>query len=200
MNPSELERQLRQARVPERSEEYWENFPEKVLAELRAEARSSEPEPLPRARRFIHLAWGLGAAFACLLISFAADYWYDRRSSDDSALLQSRKLVSEMLTLFPNQLRAIIQDEHGVRLDLAEKPEVPASTPLWIQITEGGRKRVIVTFSGQNLQLANQQVEVLANAQGQVMLVGDGLFWSSTEPDRASSQLRIKAKPLNFVL
>ena len=70
------------------------------------------------------------------------------------------------------------------------------ATPLWIKVCEGRQCRTIVTFSGQELQIAREKVEVLADAQGQIVLVGNRLFWSSAEPDRATGSLRIQARPL----
>jgi hypothetical protein len=111
-------------------------------------------------------------------------------------LLENEAVIRETLAMFPNQVRAIIQDHDGMRLVLSEEADVPDSPPLWIKICNGKDCRVVVTFSGQSFQIAKETVEVLADAQGQVMLVGDRLFWSATGRSRSAAALRIRARPL----
>ena len=200
MNDSELDKTLQAARVPERPDEYWEAFPQRVLGELRAAPAERPVVTRPERRWQPRLAWGFGLAAACLLIgvvSFNFGLRQGRNGKPDAfAWLQNEHALREVLTLFPNRVRAIIQDEHGVQLVLSEQADVPASTPLWIKVCDGKQCRAIVTFSGQELQIARDKVEVLADAQGRIVLVGDRLFWSSAEPDRAAGSLRIQARPL----
>ena len=101
-----------------------------------------------------------------------------------------------MLAMFPNQVRAVVQDERGINVVLSETNDVPASTPLWIRVSEGDRERSFVTFSGQSVQINQERVEVLQDAQGGIILVGDRFFWSSGEPGRALDHLRIQARAL----
>jgi hypothetical protein len=70
---------------------------------------------------------------------------------------------------------------------------------LWIKICDGKQCRSVVTFSGQAMQIAGQRVEVLADARGGVMLLGDHFFWSSRETV-LKDHLRIDAQPLSHVL
>lgn len=195
MKDSELEKMLRQARVPERSAEYWDDFPRRALSKsrLRPEARSvPEGVWLPR------IAWGLGVAFACLVIGLFIQRLPGTKEVDAFALLRDQKLLREVLTMFPNRVRAIQQDEHGVRLVLSENADVPPSPPLWVKICDGKHCRAVVTFSGQELDFAGEKVEVLADAQGQIMLVGNRFVWSSGEPQRATDHLRIQARALAY--
>lgn len=195
MNDSELEQKLKAVRVPERPEEYWDAFPRRVLAELRAAPAARQPERRWQPR----LAWGFALAAACLLIGFIIGHRQaggDRTQDRALAWLQNESALREVLTLFPNRVRAIVQDEHGMQLVLSEQADVPASTPLWIKVCDGKQCRAIVTFSGQELQIAREKVEVLADAQGRITLVGNRLFWSSAAPDRATGPLRIQARPL----
>ncbi len=197
MNNSDLDKTLKAARVPEHPHDYWEDFPHRVLAQLR---NTPEERHAPSSRR-PRLAWGFGLVFACLAVGFAIGHWHGRRqTSDPWALLRNEKLLHEVLTFFPNRVRAIMQDEHGVQLVLSDNPDVPLSTPLWIKICEGNRCQAAVTFSGQELQIAGRRVEVLADAQGNIMLVGNHLYWSSTRPDRAPGDLRIQARPLEYTM
>lgn len=196
MTDFELENKLKSARVPEPAPEYWEHFPRRVLAGLRApKAATSVWKP----RWGLRLAWGFGIAFTCLVIGFFIGHWHGRGEADSFALLQNEKVLREILTMFPNRVRAIEQDKQGVRLVLSDSADVPASPPLWIKICDGKNCREVVTFSGQELQIAKEKVEVLMDAQGQVMLVGNQFVWSSNEPVPAD-HLRIQARRLAYKL
>lgn len=194
MNNHELDACLRSAPVPEREPDYWRDFPGEVARHLR---RPGAPGPASVRPRLPWLAWGIGFAAACLVIGFMIGQWRGRmRTADAYAWLQNGKVLREVLTLFPNRVRAIVQDEHGVQLVLSDQPDVPDSTPFWIKVCERGHCRAVVTFSGQEFQIAGERVEVLADAQERVMLVGDRFFWSSAEPNRAAANLHIQAHPL----
>jgi hypothetical protein len=197
MNDIDFEKKLKAARVPEREEDYWESFPRVVLARLRA-APAARPEI--EHGRLSKLAWG-GVAFACLVIGFAIGHSPGRvEKNDPYALLQNQKVLREVLTLFPNRVRAIVQDERGEELVLSDQPDVPASTPLWIKICDGTHCRAVVTFSGQELQIGEKKVTVLSDARGGIILMGNDFAWSSDEPAYAKNDLKIEAKPLVIVL
>ena len=193
MNNSELNKLLESAKVPEQSVEHWESFPDQVVRSLRGR-RAADISAAHRYRRPA-LAWGLALA-TCLVIGFFLIPW--RGANQANGLLQNGKLVSEVVALFPNQVQAIIQDEHGLRLSLADTPNVAQSQPLWIKICDGKKCRSIVTFSGQVVQIDGQRVEALADASGGVMLVGEHFFWSAR--DRTPGRLRINAQQLNQLL
>jgi hypothetical protein len=197
MNDSDLEKKLKAVQVPSRREDYWESFPRLVSAELRATpARrpADDPNWLPP------LAWGGSIAFACLLIGFAIGHWHGRmEKSDPYALLQNGKVLHEVLTLFPNRVRAIVQDEHGMQLVLADQPDVPASTPIYVHICDGKQCSSLVTFSGQELEIAGQKVTILAEAQGGVIVVGSRFAWSSDRPGELRGGLKIEATSLNSI-
>src|ERR1017187_779108 len=197
MNDFELEKKLKAAWVPEREEDYWESFPRLVSAKLRttpAGRPASERHWLPR------LAWGGGIAFACLMIGFAVGQWQGRvEKSDPYALLQNEKALREVLTLFPNRVRAIVQDKRGVQLVLSDQADVPASTPIYVHICDGKQCSSLVTFSGQELEIAGQKVTVLADAQGGVIVTGPRFAWSSNRPGGASGGLKIEARSLNSI-
>jgi hypothetical protein len=195
MNDFEFEKKLKAAQVPARDEDYWESFPRLVSAKLRAApARRLEPE-----RRWLpRLAWAGSIAFACLVIGFAIGRWHGRiNQGDPYALLQSGKLLHEVMTLFPYRVRAIVQDAQGVQLVLSDQPDVPASTPLWVKISDGKNSIALVTFSGQDLEIGGQPVTVLADARGGIILTGPRLAWASDQPDGLCGGLKIEAKNLN---
>jgi hypothetical protein len=199
MKDSDLDKKLRAVRVPERSEEYWDAFPRTVLGRLSRDEERTERHP--RSAGIPWLLRGLGTAFACMAVVITIGYWRNRALQAESfALLQNAKVLHEVRTLFPNRVRAIVNDDQGLRLVLSDQPDVPDSTAFVIKICEGSKCRTVVTFSGQDLQIAGETVEVLADAQGRVMLVGDRLFWSERQTKLASNHLRIQARPLSDVL
>ena len=64
MNDFELESKLKDVRVPERTEEYWNDFPSRVRVQLRRERREFAPQSVWRPR----LAWAGGFALAVALV------------------------------------------------------------------------------------------------------------------------------------
>jgi len=196
MNRSELESILKKAQVPARPEEFWKMFPRRVVNRLnRPPVWSRAPRHwLPR------LAWGSGVAFACLVIGFAIGHWHrQRQTTEADALLQNEKMLREVLTLFPNRVRGIVQDEHGLQLVLSDQPDVPDSVPLYVHICDGKQCSSLVTFSGQELEIAGQKITVLVDAQGGIILEGNQFVWSSSERNFAQGGLKIEAKRLNSI-
>lgn len=194
MNDMDLEKKLKAAQVPARDEDYWESFPRLVSAKLRT---TPAGRPMVERHWLPRLAWGGGIAFACLVIGFAAGHWRSRvEKSDPYALLQNGKMLREVLTLFPNRVRAIVQDEHGVQLVLSDQADVPASTPIYVHICDGKQCSSLVTFSGQELEIAGQKVTILSDAQGGVIVAGTRFAWSSDRPGGASGGLKIEARSL----
>lgn len=198
MNDAELEKLLKAAPVPEQTPEFWERLPERINARLHWQQQRSENVNLPsRPRGRVVWGWGFTGAAVLVLVGFLLGNWHSNKQA--MALLQNEKLLREVLTTFPNQVQAIIQDDNGLHLSLAEEANVPQSQPLWLKVCEGKVCRSIITFSGQVVQIADKPVEVLADARGGVMLVGEHFFWSSWEGG-AKDLLQIKAQALYRVL
>jgi hypothetical protein len=108
-------------------------------------------------------------------------------------------MLREVLTLFPNRLRAIVQDERGVRLVLSDQADVPASRPIYVHICTGGHCSSLVTFSGQELDIAGQRVTILTNAKEDVIVAGNRFAWSSERPGDAVGGLKIEARELSGI-
>lgn len=197
MNNTELEKLLKSVPPPERPPEFWEQLARRVSTRIHRQAKlGTAPGSEPRGW-WSSWTWGFSAAAACLVIAFALGNW--RGTKQPGGLLQNEKVVREVLAMFPNQVQAIVQDENGLRLSLADKPDVPISTPFWIKVCDGKHCRSFITFSGQTVQIAGQRVEVLADAQGKVMLLGDRFFWSSADV-APRDHLRIDVRQLIHVL
>ncbi len=198
MNDAELEKLLKTAPVPERPPEFWERLPQRISAKLHWQPQRSENVNLPsRLRGGAIWGWGFAGATVLVLVGFLLGHWHGNKQA--TALLQNEKLLREVLAMFPNQVQAIIQDEKGLHLSLAEEASVSQSQPLWIKVCEGKVCRNIITFSGQVVQIADKPVEVLADAQGGVMLVGEHFFWSSAQKSSVQD-LRINAQQLTGFL
>ncbi|MGA3282838.1 MAG: hypothetical protein ABSD57_00065 [Verrucomicrobiota bacterium] len=191
-----MDRKLKAAQVPARDENYWESFPRLVSAKLRA-----APAERPFERHWWpQLAWGGSIAFVCLVIGFAIGHWHGQRQTTEAdALLQNGKMLREVLTLFPNRVRAIVQDEHGMRLVLSDQPDVPTSVPLYVHICDGKQCSSLVTFSGQELEIAGQKITVLSDAQDGIILEGNQFVWSSSARNFAQGGLKIEARRLNSI-
>jgi hypothetical protein len=158
---------LTSARVPERSPGYWEHFPKRVVARLDDRSRL-ETAPTK-------LWWMAGLATACLVVVILL-----LRPQRETPTHYA-KLYREVAGMFPNQVRAIVEDERGVHLELAEKPEVPTSPPLLVRICQPQRCRSVITFSGQRVSLDGDSVEVLADGRGKVLVVGEHSVIQPTE-------------------
>ncbi len=105
-------------------------------------------------------------------------------------------MIRETLALFPNRVRAIVQDERGLNLVLSDTDDVPASPPLYVRICDGKKCSSLVTFSGQEIQIAGQKFTVLSDSHGSIILTGSQFVWSDTERAYAGNHLKIEAKNL----
>jgi len=131
---------------------------------------------------------------------FAIGHWHGRMEKNGAfVLLQNGKMLREVLTLFPNRVRAIVQDERGLQLVLSDQPDVPISTPLWVKICDGKQCASLVTFSGQELEIAGQKITVLADAQGGIILEGSQFVWSDSARNLVPGNLKIEARRLKAI-
>lgn len=196
MNDSQLDQLLRSAPLPEHTAEYWGDFPGSVLRRLRSEVHPPAPgRSAPRFPRF--LPWGLGLASACVVLGFVLGFWRGHESGlQASQVAALRTYYREIQALFPNQVRALIIDEQGPRLVLADRPDVPTSTPLLLSIRTRSGSQSVLTFSGQQIRVDGELCEVLADTHGHVLLVGDKLVWSSGQHGPRTAPYRIQAQPL----
>lgn len=197
LREEELNELLRTARVPERTPEYWDEFPQTVVRQL---ARSVRCVPEPAAHGHFW-AWGLGLATACLVLGFFAGFRRGHAAGFSTAeLAESRKIYHELAELFPDRLQTVLLDGRGSQLVLAVDAQPPASAPLLVQICHAGVCRSFITFSGQRVALDGETFEVLSDARGNVLVVGERLAWNSGEPRKAAAGYRIRATALGETL
>ena len=110
MNDFELESKLKSVPVPARTEDYWENFP----AQVRANLRRTPEEFAPRHSWLPRLAWSGGFALAGLI--FILSLW-----SSSHVFLQKEKTFRRELAQLPGHLRVFMQDEHGMHYLVADQ-------------------------------------------------------------------------------
>ena len=213
MNNQELEQILRAAPMPERSGEYWEQFPERVMEEIgrrqfkekaaapAATRTSGSPTAVSGQRGWLAImlcrrAFAAGGCAVCLLVGLFLCIRTSWHASADPQLALARKCFSEVSELFPSQVQALVLDESGAHLLLAEHPNVPLSPPLYVRITGPIGEHRFVTFSGQRIRVNEDSFEVLIDGQGEVLLVGKQSVWSSSDPGNKAGRYRIEARPL----
>ena len=196
MNDAELNRILKSAEAPRRPEEYWNDFPGQVTRQL------TRPLPPQRsATRWLpRLAWAGGFAAVCIIAGFMIGHRFahPEMANGNGQLLQSEKLISEVMAMFPNRVRAIVKNEAGMHIVLSDADDVPTSTPLWVKVCQGEHCTTLVTFSGQEVEVAGQKMTVLADAEGGVILTGDLFAWTSDDPKDGLQDLKIQARAIQI--
>ncbi len=182
MNDRELDDLLRRVPVPERTPDYWADFPDQVR---RAAAR-----PEPHVRPAAHVDAGLlvwrWLAAGTALAAVAAGLWLGLRPSaphpfSADELAGYARTWREVVALFPQQVRGVTFDAAGPHLSLADRPDLPPAPPLLVRICAAHGCESFLTFSGQQITSGGQSYEVLTDAHGTVLLVGRDSVWSSAE-------------------
>lgn len=203
MKKSELDSILKKARLPQPPEELWEEFPQRVARQLNRPVAESRP---PRQHWLPRFAWAMVTA-ACVAMAFAVGQWRGRVEVQpvktqtvvpSQDILANAKLVRETLAMFPNQLRAIVEDDRGLHLILSDSGKVPSSAPLYVRVCDGKNCSSLVTFSGQEIQVAGQKMTVLADTHGGIILMGNDFVWSSGQKTDSAGHLMIEAKNLEL--
>lgn len=196
MKKFDLNAILKKARTPQPPGEFWEEFPGQVARQLNRPARENRAAPQPP---FLKVAWALAAA-ACVLAAFAMGRWRgqnETRTAPFHDLLANTKVVRETLAMFPGQVRAIVEDQHGLHLVLSSTNDVPeSSAPLYVRICNGIHCSSLVTFSGQQIEMAGQKMTVLADTHGGIIVMGDDFVWSSDKKIDSDAHLKIEAMNL----
>lgn len=116
MKRFDLNKELKSARVPERGEEYWENFPRRVTSELQREAPQAA---VPSAWMHV-MAWGGGVAFACLALSLTLGFSTAPKVIS-CAMYHNKQEIRMTLTQFSERVETFMQNEHGMQWLLADQ-------------------------------------------------------------------------------
>ena len=194
MNNAELNRILKAAKVPEPSEEFRAQLPKRVTSRLHWKTAPTEARGTNWLPRF---AWTLAGVAAGLVAGFLVGHWRGQTDAlAENGSLQNEKVIKEMLAMFPNRVRAVVQDEHGLNLVLSDKDDVPASAPLWVKICDGKHCSAMVTFSGQQVRVNNNDWDVLANSKGQIIVTGNDTVWAGSAQNNNTGKFHIEAAQL----
>jgi hypothetical protein len=199
MNNDELDAILRKARTPEPTGEFRELFSRQIVSRLNPSRTRTIRNRQGWSPRW---AWGLATA-VCVLAAFAIGHWrgqLEMKTALENDVLLNAKFVQQTLAMFPNQVRTIEHDQHGLNLILSNNGNVPASSPIYVRICNGENCSSVVTFSGQEIQIAGQKLTVLSDAHGGIILEGDRFVWSSNGKNYVEENLKIEAKNLGTML
>jgi hypothetical protein len=115
-------------------------------------------------------------------------------------LAEMQKYYREVEALFPHQLQAVIFDQRGPHLALADAPGLPTSDPIFLRICQRRGCQKFITFSGQQIDVNGEKCDVLADAKGNVIITGQKLAWSSADRTRRNSSYQIQAHLLEGAL
>lgn len=202
----ELDQLLKSAPVPARPEAYWDQSARRVMAKIDwLETRTQAGADRPRSESLGPRVWlrfaTVGLVLAVVGLGFALGFRQGRRLSiSDAQLAAARKYFQEIETLFPNQVQAIVFDQRGPRLVLAEQPNVPASAPLYLRISGPKGWQNCVTFSGQQIRVNGEVCEVLLDGEGNTLLVGQHGVWTTDQAVARNARYRVAARPLEMTL
>jgi hypothetical protein len=115
MNDFELESKLKSVPLPERSEDYWDNFPSQVRWRLRRTAPKQEVIE----SWFPPFAWKMGIGFVCLVVGLLVLNQPMKAAS--CAIFKNERIIRQQLAELPTHLRILMADEHGLHYLVAEK-------------------------------------------------------------------------------
>jgi hypothetical protein len=94
MNDFELESKLKSVRVPERREEYWDDFPSRVRMQMYRERREFSPHSADCPR----LAWACGLALAMVLV-YTGVHFHPFQNVSLAITKQQRHFHSQLVRL-----------------------------------------------------------------------------------------------------
>ncbi len=200
MNDGELDQLLKSAAVPDRPTDYWENFPGRIVLSLTQPSRSQAVGASSRLRKAV-VGWywfAGGMATACLILAFVLTESRQQGGADFTAadLATMRKYLQEVEALFPNQVQAVIFEQGSPRLVLADRASVATKLPVYVRVCGANGCQSFLTFSGQQIRLNGEAIDVLVDARGNVLLVGTKLSWTSGGRNPRAGSLSIVARSL----
>ncbi|MEJ0089831.1 MAG: hypothetical protein WDM80_08825 [Limisphaerales bacterium] len=115
MNDFDLESKLKDVPLPERPEDYWENFP----AQVRLNLHRAAMRPAPNSFWLPRLAWAGGFALVLILGIWCAQFKPLKIAA--VALSKNEKHFRNQFAQFETKLHVFMQDEHGMHHLIAEK-------------------------------------------------------------------------------
>jgi hypothetical protein len=179
-----LDKILKRHEIPERSDGYWEYFPQRVLSKIK-----ETPQMHETSAGFLSYRWvQLSCIFGMMLL--LAYFGFKQKPQQFSQYLQ---LYGELALTFPNQLEAVVITGKQTELVLSETPNVPRSTILLLNIPDLGSGTTILTTSGQRVQIGSESCEVFLDGEGHVVLLGNQWVWSTDSANTARAPYQMSA-------
>jgi hypothetical protein len=115
MNDLELESKLKSVPLPERSEDYWENFP----SQMRWRLRRTAPKQEMSESWFPRFAWKTEVGFACFVIGLLV--LNQPLKAATCVICKNERIIRQQLAELPTHLRILMADEHGLHYLVAER-------------------------------------------------------------------------------
>jgi hypothetical protein len=208
VSDSKLNGLLRRLTVPERSEMEWKEAAEKTMRKIAGVCHSRGPfgELPPVSSQYrVSASWRLarwtaGVATACVIVGFILGQWHGRRGVRRDEVAEARKLFSELNVIFPDQVKAVVLDGSSPRLTVADAPQPNRGIPLFVRVCGRSGCQRIITFSGERVRLNGGDCDVLLDAAGNIIIIGERFVWSSAGQNSRNNGYRIQAAPLAGIL
>lgn len=195
MDNKELEKLLLSVPAPEPSAEYEADFPDAVVRALARPA--SVPETKPVALPSLHR---LGWAFLFAVIIGGGGAWLGFRAGHKTGfgageIAGYQRIWTEVNTLFPHQVRAVVLEPGGPRIVLSDHADLPAAPPIVVRRCLPGGCQTAITFSGQQVRLGEEPLEILNDGAGNVIVTTPDAVWPVMP-----GTLKIQARTLDTLL
>ncbi|HKX62804.1 MAG TPA: hypothetical protein VJS65_13185 [Verrucomicrobiae bacterium] len=187
MTNDELDRLLRSSPTPAGQDDYWRTFSDKVSQAIRQPAERAFV-PRSETASLTGLGWIKWSAFAACVVlaaAFVTTLLVPQHPQSEPQLLALRAYYRNMTELFPHQFEAVILSSEGVQLRLSDRADIPTSPPLYVRVCGPGHQcATAVTFSGQKINMAGTEFEVLASGRGEIFLLAKERVWApENEPE-----------------
>ncbi len=114
MNDFDLETKLKSARVPEHTDEYWNDFPSRIRVQLRRERREFTPQSVWHPR----LAWAGGLALTMALVCVCLEFHPVQATA--AAIASHEQHFRAHLARLDAGLHALVLNTDGMGYLLAE--------------------------------------------------------------------------------
>ena len=114
MNLSDLEARLKSVPVPERAQEYWDDFPSRIRVQLRRDRREFALRNVWRPR----LAWAGGLALAVALM-WVGECFHPLQTAS-AAITKQHQAFQDQLAQLDTNLHQLMLNRHGMGYLLAE--------------------------------------------------------------------------------
>jgi hypothetical protein len=115
MKDTELKAKLKSVRVPERTDEYWTDFPSRVRVQLPRGRREAGPQSA-RDPRWV---WAFRFATAAALVLVCVQFHPLRTAA--SVITQREQHIRMQLAQFDTGLHKLMLDQHGMSYLVTEK-------------------------------------------------------------------------------